>query len=79
MQAFEDTVACAQNCRAELIFYAQMRNSSSVPVKVLGEYLCDHRRPDWEHRWSEWNSHQNPYLNLFLCKKHAVELGLMEA
>jgi hypothetical protein len=46
-------------------------------VEVLGDYACDFRRPDWAHRWSDWNFGQNPYLNLFLCAKHAREFGLM--
>jgi hypothetical protein len=45
-------------------------------VQVLGDYACDFRRPDWAHRWADWNSGRNSYLNLFLCAKHARELGL---
>jgi hypothetical protein len=47
-------------------------------VKVLDEFTCDCRRPDWEYRWAEWNSQNNPYLNLFLCSEHAKKLGLIE-
>jgi hypothetical protein len=65
-------------CRAELIFYAQSRATNSRPVKVLDDYTCDCRRADWEHRWAEWQAHQNPYLHLFLCIDHARKLGLME-
>lgn len=64
-------------CRAEFIFYARTQMSKLRSVEVLGEYACDFRRPDWPHRWSDWNSGQNRYLNLFLCTKHARELGLM--
>lgn len=65
------------HCSAELIFYAQTQRSRSEPVKVLGEYACDFTRPDWEHRWMEWNSRLNPYLHLFLCQEHAQKLGLI--
>jgi hypothetical protein len=63
-------------CKAEFIFYAQAQRDRSKPVKVLGDYVCDFTRPDWEHRWREWNSRLNPYLHLFLCAEHARELGL---
>jgi hypothetical protein len=66
-------------CTAELIFYAQTQRDRSAPVKVLGEYVCDFTRPDWDHRWMEWNSRLNPYLHLFLCKEHAKKLGLIAA
>ena len=72
----ENTSSGAE-CRAELIFYARNSSSESDPVEILGEYACDYRRPDWAHRWSEWNSRQNPFLNLFLCTNHARELGLI--
>jgi hypothetical protein len=65
-------------CRAELIFYAQSRADKSRPVKLLDEYTCDCRRSDWEHRWTEWQAHKNPYLHLFLCAEHARKLGLLE-
>jgi hypothetical protein len=65
-------------CRAELIFYAKTRAHEPRPVKTLGDYACDYRRPDWDHRWSEWCSRKNPYLNLFLCREHAVALGLLK-
>jgi hypothetical protein len=68
----------SSTCRADFIFYAQSRATNSRPVKVLDEYACDFRRPDWEHRWTEWNAHQNPYLHLFLCSDHARKLGLIE-
>jgi hypothetical protein len=64
-------------CRAEFIFYARNRTSKLRSVEVLGDYACDFRRPDWAQRSADWNSGQNPYLNLFLCAKHARELGLM--
>ena len=64
-------------CRAKFIFYARNRTSKLRPVEVLGDYTCDFRRPDWAYRWSDWSSCQNPYLNLFLCAKHARELGLL--
>jgi hypothetical protein len=64
-------------CRAEFIFYARNQSGKLHPVEVLGHYTCDFRRPDWAHRWDDWNSGRNPYLNLFLCVKHARELGLM--
>jgi hypothetical protein len=67
------------HCTAELIFYAQTQRDRSEPVKVLGEYVCDFTRPDWEHRWMEWNSGLNAYLHLFLCKEHARKLGLIAA
>ncbi len=67
-----------QDCRAELIFYAKTRAAEPRPVKILGDYACDYRRPDWEHRWSEWCSCKNPYLNLFLCREHAAILGLLD-
>ena len=64
-------------CRAEFIFYARNQSSKTRSVEVLGHYACDFRRPDWTQRWADWNSGQNLYLNLFLCEKHARELGLM--
>jgi len=63
-------------CKAEFIFYAQAQRDSCKPVKVFGDYACDFTKPDWEHRWKEWNSRLNPYLHLFLCAEHARELGL---
>src|SRR5215472_3315083 len=54
-------------CKAEFIFYAQAQRDRSKPAKVLGDYVCDFTRADWEHRWKEWNSRLNPYLHLFLC------------
>jgi hypothetical protein len=72
-----DNTTVAAECRAELIFYARDSSGAARPVDILGEYACDFRRPDWEHRWSEWNSRQNPYLHLFLCAKHARALGLI--
>jgi hypothetical protein len=74
----EEGTSESLTCRAELIFYAQSRSTNSRPVKVLDEYTCDCRRADWEHRWTEWNAHQNPYLHLFLCVEHARKLGLVE-
>lgn len=65
------------DCRAEFIFYAKTRSDEARPVKILGDYACDFRRPDWERRWSEWRS-QNIYLNLFLCRDHAKLLGLLD-
>jgi hypothetical protein len=78
MSKAPDTVTVSPDCRAEFIFYAQSRSGKTRPAHVLDEFTCDCRRPDWEHRWAEWNSHQNPYLNLFLCKEHAKKLGLIE-
>jgi hypothetical protein len=66
------------DCRAEFIFYAQTRTSKVRPVKILGEYGCDFRRPDWEHRWKTWDARMDPYLHLFLCRDHARKLGLMD-
>jgi hypothetical protein len=63
-------------CHAELIFFAQTRPHRVRPEKILGLYACDYTRPDWEHRWKEWSSRMNPYLNLFLCAEHAKKLGL---
>jgi len=74
--AVEDTSAGAE-CRAELIFYARISSGAPPPVAILGQYACDYRRPDWEHRWTEWNSGQNPYLHLFLCSNHARAFGLI--
>lgn len=65
-----------KECRAQYIFYARNQATKVSSVEVLGDYACDFRRPDWEHRWADWNSGQNRYLNLFLCDKHARELGL---
>jgi len=64
-------------CRAEFIFYARNQSRKLGSVEVLGDYTCDFRRPDWAHRWTDWNSGRNHYLNLFLCAKHARELGLL--
>ena len=68
--------ALKAECRAEFIFYARNQSSALRSVQVLGDYACDFRRPDWAHRWADWNSGQDSYLNLFLCAKHARELGL---
>jgi hypothetical protein len=73
-----DSLPVSPNCKAEYIFYARTRGSHSRPVKVLDEFTCDYRRPDWQYRWAEWNAHNNPYLNLFLCIEHAKKLGLIE-
>ena len=74
--AASEDVSPPPHCRAELIFYARTRTDQSEPEKILGLYSCDFTRPDWEHRWTEWNSRINPYLNLFLCREHARKLGL---
>ena len=74
--ASTDTPA-ATECRAEFIFYARNQSRKLGAVEVLGDYACDFRRPDWAHRWTDWNSGRNHYLNLFLCAKHARELGLL--
>ena len=66
------------SCRAEFIFNARTRGNGARPIKVLSECMCDFRRPDWDSRWQDWISQQNPYLNLFLCKEHAKKLGIME-
>ena len=76
-KALSENVAVSTPCRAELIFYARTVRDELHSVEVLGDYTCDYRRPDWGHRWAEWNSRQNPYLNLFLCTNHARELGLI--
>jgi hypothetical protein len=76
-QAVSKDASFPQNCRAELIFYAQTRTDPFEPAKVLGEYPCDYARQDWERRWTEWNSHRNPYVHLFLCREHAKKLGLI--
>lgn len=74
----EKTEPLDPGCRAEFIFSAGLPTNGSRAIKVLSECMCDFRRPDWESRWNDWNSQQNPYLNLFLCKEHAKRLGLME-
>lgn len=74
----EDSATLNLNCRAEFIFDARSKGNVSRPIKVLSECMCDMRRPDWESRWSDWNSGHNPYLNLFLCEEHAKKLGLMK-
>ena len=71
-----DHAPALSTCHAELIFYAQTKPDRPHPEKILGLYACDYTRPDWEHRWKEWNSRMNPYLNLFLCTEHATKLGL---
>ena len=76
-KVIEENSSAGAECRAELIFYARISSSVARPVEILGDYACDYRRPDWEHRWTEWNSQQNPYLHLFLCANHARELGLI--
>jgi len=74
--AVSKDAAPPSSCKAELIFYAQAQRDPSKPAKVFGDYACDFTRPDWQHRWNEWNSRLNPYLHLFLCGEHARELGL---
>jgi hypothetical protein len=71
-----EQAAPGTECRAQFIFYARNQSSALRSVQVLGDYACDFRRPDWAHRWADWNSGQDSYLNLFLCAKHARELGL---
>jgi len=72
-----ESTSDSAECRAELIFYARTASGTAPPVAILGQYACDYRRPDWEHRWTEWNSGQNPYLHLFLCSNHARAFGLI--
>jgi len=74
----QEKATTISGCRAEFIFYAQAGVPDPRPVKILGEYSCDCQRPDWESRWRDWNSRQNPYLNLFLCAEHARKLKLIE-
>jgi hypothetical protein len=76
-KAVVESTSDSAACRAELIFYARTSSGTAPPVAILGQYACDYRRPDWEHRWTEWNSRQNPFLHLFLCANHARELGLI--
>jgi hypothetical protein len=76
-KAAHETTPIPANCRAEFIFDAGSRTKNSKPIKVVGEYICDCRRPDWERRWNDWNERHNPYLNLFLCAEHAKNLGLL--
>jgi hypothetical protein len=78
IKAPEKTEPRGLACRAEFIFNSRTGKNGSRPLKVLSECMCDFRRPDWESRWSDWNSQRNPYLNLFLCAEHARTLGLME-
>jgi hypothetical protein len=66
-------------CKAELIFYAPTRGNKVRQAEIFGDYACDFRRPDWAHRWADWDTGKNPFLNLFLCRNHAKELGLMDA
>lgn len=77
IKTFENIASPGLSCRAEFIFDTQTRESSSRPIKVLSECMCDVRRADWESRWNDWSSGRNPYLNLFLCEEHARKLGLM--
>jgi hypothetical protein len=76
-KAADSCASPTAQCEAELIFDPQTRATRSEPIKVLGHYTCDCRRPDWEQRWKDWNSRQHPYLNLFLCTNHATQLGLI--
>jgi hypothetical protein len=78
IKAPEKNESPSSSCRAEFIFNARTDANAERPVKVLSECMCDYRRPDWESRWNDWNSRQNPYLNLFLCKEHAKSLGLLK-
>jgi hypothetical protein len=73
----EATKVVERACRAEFIFDVR-RGGVSRPIKVLSDCMCDHRRADWESRWSDWEARRNPFLNLFLCTDHARELGLMK-
>lgn len=73
-----DSKTAAGGCRADLIFDSRARTKQTGPIHVVGEYICDFRRADWEHRWADWNTHHNPYLNLFLCTEHAKKLGLIK-
>jgi hypothetical protein len=77
VKAAEESAVLPLSCRAEFIFDVRARENTSRPIKVLSECMCDFRRPDWESRWTDWSSGRNPYLNLFLCEKHARTLGLM--
>jgi hypothetical protein len=78
IKAPEKAESLGLSCRAEFIFNLGTSKHGDRPIKVLSECMCDFRRPDWESRWSDWNSQRNPYLNLFLCSEHAKTLGLME-
>ena len=78
IKAPKKTESPALLCRADFIFQAKSGKKKSRPIKVLSECMCDFRRPDWESRWNDWNSGQNPFLNLFLCAEHAKKLGLTE-
>ena len=77
IKAPEKAESLGLSCRAEFIFNPGSDKNSDRPIKVLTECMCDFRRPDWESRWSDWNSQRNPYLNLFLCSEHARKLGLL--
>jgi hypothetical protein len=74
----EESAAVRLSCRADFIFDVRARETTSRPIKVLSECVCDFRRPDWQSRWSDWSSGRDPYLNLFLCEEHARALGLMK-
>jgi hypothetical protein len=73
----EETKLTERACRAEYIF-DKRRGGGSRPIKVLSDCTCDFRRPDWQSRWSDWETRRSPYLNLFLCAEHARKLGLMK-
>jgi len=77
-KAKKRSAAIELHCRADFIFHSRGRNKKSRPIKVLSECMCDVQRPDWDSRWNEWSSGQNPYLNLFLCEEHARKLSLVE-
>jgi hypothetical protein len=77
-QNFSEDASPAPVCQAQFIFFAKTREKETPPVKILGEYVCDFRRPDWEQRWKDWNLGRNPFLNLFLCEDHARKLGLLD-
>jgi hypothetical protein len=74
----KENASTISGCRAEFIFYAQTGDAVPRPEKIFGDYNCDCQRPDWESRWRDWSTRQNPYLNLFLCADHARKLHLIE-
>ena len=69
-------------CWAEFIFLPLSEplpklNRALQIIEVLSGHACDYLRPDWEQRWTAWESQRNPDIALYLCERHAKELLLI--
>ena len=65
-------------CRAQVVVYRVAGSNSCRKTQVLGNYVCDATRPDWEYRWAEWTERTGSFICLYLCTEHARQMALID-